>query len=142
MMDEYITRNNVISAVCFGCNQEFSDEPCEPDACATRRSVMVLPSADVVPKSECNECAERTRKAIERLQSQINRLKKYDEERDIALHARLIEKTKEKVSSEIFDEFDTVIGDCEAWDHLPAVVLMLLADLKKRYQKRGDKNGL
>lgn len=51
-MDEYITRNNAISAVCFGCNQEFSDEPCEPDACAIRQSIMTLPTADVVPKSE------------------------------------------------------------------------------------------
>ena len=51
-MDEYITRNNVILAVCFGCNQEFSDEPCEPSECAIRQSIMALPTADVVPKSE------------------------------------------------------------------------------------------
>lgn len=47
-MAEYITRNNAISAVCFGCNQEFSDEPCEPDACAIRQSIVALPIADVV----------------------------------------------------------------------------------------------
>ena len=47
-MIEYITRNNAISAVCFGCNQEFSDEPCEPDACAIRQSIMALPISDVV----------------------------------------------------------------------------------------------
>jgi len=54
-MDEYITRNNVISAVCFGCNQEFSDEPCEPDACAIRQSIKAIPTDDVVPKSEAEE---------------------------------------------------------------------------------------
>jgi len=54
-MDEYITRNNVISAVCFGCNQEFSDEPCEPSQCAIRQSIMALPTADVVPKSEVED---------------------------------------------------------------------------------------
>lgn len=51
-MDEYITRNNAISAVCFGCNQEFSDEPCEPSECSIRQSIMALPTADVAPKSE------------------------------------------------------------------------------------------
>ena len=52
MIDEYITRNNAISAVCFGCNQQFSNEPCEPSECTIRQSIMALPTADVVPKSE------------------------------------------------------------------------------------------
>lgn len=51
-MDEYITRNNAISAVCFGCNQQFSDEPCEPSDCTIRQSIMALPTADVVPREE------------------------------------------------------------------------------------------
>lgn len=49
-----------------------------------------LPAADVVPRAE-----------VARLQSEINRLKKYDEERDIALHARLISETSEKIFAEI-----------------------------------------
>lgn len=51
-MDEYITRNNAISAVCLGCNQQFSDEPCEPSDCTIRRSIMALPTADVAPRAE------------------------------------------------------------------------------------------
>ena len=84
-MDEYITRNNAISAVCFGCNQEFSDEPCEPDACAIRQSIMALPTADVVPKSE-----------VERLQIEIKALKIANEKMYSA-----IEETKAEVVKEI-----------------------------------------
>ena len=51
----------------------------------------------VVPKSE-----------VDRLQCEVNRLKKYDEERDIALHARLIAETREKVAREIFKEIEEV----------------------------------
>lgn len=38
---------------------------------------------------------------VVRLRSQVNHLKKYDEQRDIALHARLVEETKQKVAREI-----------------------------------------
>ena len=48
MSDEYITRNNAISAVCFGCNKQFSNEPCEPSECTIRQSIMALPLANVV----------------------------------------------------------------------------------------------
>ena len=55
-MDEYITRNNAISAVCFGCNQQFSDEPCEPSECSIRQSIMALPTADVAEVVRCKDC--------------------------------------------------------------------------------------
>ena len=58
-MAEYITRNNAISAACFGCNQEFSDEPCEPDTCAIRQAIMALPTADVVEVVRCKDCVYR-----------------------------------------------------------------------------------
>ena len=51
-MDEYIKRKDAISAICFGCNQEFSDEPCEPKECYIRQAISNTPTADVVPKSE------------------------------------------------------------------------------------------
>lgn len=44
----YIEKEKVLSAVCSGCNKEFSDEPCEPDACAIRQAIDDIPSADVV----------------------------------------------------------------------------------------------
>lgn len=46
-----------------------------------------------------------------RLQSHVNRLKKYDEERDIALHARLISETKAKTAREIFEKIDKIIDE-------------------------------
>ena len=57
-----------------------------------------ISSADVVPKKE-----------VARLQSQVNRLKKYDEERDIALHARLISNTRREVAREIFAELQEMV---------------------------------
>lgn len=54
-----------------------------------------IPTADVAPKSE-----------VAKLQSQVNRLKKYDEERDIALHAKLIANAKAEVAREIFAEIE------------------------------------
>lgn len=41
---------------------------------------------------------------VRKMQSQINRLKKYDEERDIALHARLISCAKAECAKEIIEE--------------------------------------
>lgn len=58
----------------------------------------MLPSADVVARSD-----------VERLQSQVNRLKKYDEERDIRLHTRLIANAKSEVSKKILDEIEEEI---------------------------------
>jgi hypothetical protein len=57
------------------------------------RCMERTPTEDVVPRAE-----------VIRLQDQVNRLKKYDEERDIVLHSRLISETRQKVAQEIFDE--------------------------------------
>ena len=64
------------------------------------RLIKETPTADVAPRAE-----------VERLQSQVNRLKKYDEQRDIALHARLISETRHKVALEIFGEIDEIINE-------------------------------
>ena len=53
---------------------------------------------DVVPRAE-----------VARLQSQVERLKRYDEERDIAFHARLIHEMKENVAREIFARIDELL---------------------------------
>ena len=44
----YIDEDKVIHAVCFGCNQEFSDKPCEPSMCSIRQAIKSIPTADVV----------------------------------------------------------------------------------------------
>ena len=46
---------------------------------------------------------DRQQAEIKRLQSQVNRLKKYDEERDIALHAKLIKNSKAEAIREFWN---------------------------------------
>lgn len=55
-MAEYIKREDAISAVCFGCNQQFSDEPCEPSDCSIRQAIMATPTADAVEVVRCKDC--------------------------------------------------------------------------------------
>lgn len=55
-MDEYIKREDAISAVCFGCNLEFSERPCEPPDCEIRHAINAVPAADVVPVVRCKDC--------------------------------------------------------------------------------------
>lgn len=56
-MDEYIKREDAISAVCFGCNLEFSDSHCEPSDCEIRHAINAVPAADVVEVVRCKDCA-------------------------------------------------------------------------------------
>lgn len=78
--------------------------------------------ADVVPKSE-----------VERLRNHVNRLKKYDEERDIKLHARLVAETTEKVAREIFEEIEDVINNIGYFDEIDFL------SLKKKYTESEGK---
>ena len=52
---------------------------------------------------DCAEDRARLTEENERLQCQVNRLKKYDEERDIALHTRLIADTRADTVREMWD---------------------------------------
>lgn len=63
---------------------------------------------------------------VARLQSQVNRLKKYDEERDIALHARLISNTRREVAKEILEELHGLLV-------MRVGVTQAIAELKKKY---------
>ena len=47
-MTEYIERMTAISEACKGCNEEFSDEPCEPSECRLQQRLFAIPAADVV----------------------------------------------------------------------------------------------
>ena len=75
-------------------------------------------TADVVPREE-----------VARLQSKINRLEKYDEERDIALHSRLIANARSEAAKEIFEEIDNKIG----FQHDVIDILNILDELRKKY---------
>lgn len=58
---------------------------------------------DVVPRSE-----------YERLQGQVNRLKAYDEERDIALHQRLVREAKKEVADKIVNIIADLMWQAES----------------------------
>lgn len=84
-------------------------------------------------------------KELERLRSENNRLKKYDEERDMRLHARLIQETAEETARKIFADIDTLIGTLvvpqitaqgQVLHKVAAVTLDELAykELKKKYK--------
>lgn len=50
-MDEYIKREDVKKVVCEGCNERFSEEPCEPPDCEILHAIKSVRAADVVPKA-------------------------------------------------------------------------------------------
>ena len=58
-MSNYIKREDAIEAACMGCNDDFSNEPCEPSDCDITRKIMELPSADVVEVVRCKDCIYR-----------------------------------------------------------------------------------
>ena len=97
------------------------------------------PLPDVVPKSECAECANKAKNTIVKLQGQINRLKKYDEERDIALHARLIAETRKKVAREIFKEIERLCDARLYWNNCAIIQRDDIAELKKKYTEGESK---
>ena len=89
--------------------------------------LSLQPTADVAPKSE-----------VERLQCQVNRLKKYDEERDIALHKRLIANAKSEVAMEIFEVIDDVMIDHARGDIDDHWLYVNVAELKKKYTEESN----
>jgi len=50
----------------------------------------------------------------------------------------MYEKAADSIAAEIFAEFDKAIAKCESWDHIPAVLLGLLGELKQKH-KEGQK---
>ena len=74
-----------------------------------------------------------------RLRSQANRLKQYDEERDIALHANLISNAKREVAREIFAEIETAFARVGILPHNVGLVdFNVVAELKKKYGIEGE----
>jgi hypothetical protein len=74
--------------------------------CVTQDNCSYCPMSGNCPtnyelQKQALDLINRQQTEIERLQSKVNRLKQYDEERDIRLHARLIATAK----SEAYKEF-------------------------------------
>ena len=55
-MIDYIMRLDALIDVCIGCNEEFPNEPCEPNDCKIKRALSGIPTADVVKVVRCRDC--------------------------------------------------------------------------------------
>ena len=42
--------------MCFKCNDEYSDEPCEPSDCVFRNAIGDAPTVDAVEVVRCKDC--------------------------------------------------------------------------------------
>lgn len=45
--------DKVLLAVCQGCNEEFSEDPCEPGCCQIRQKLEDLSATDAVRVIRC-----------------------------------------------------------------------------------------
>ena len=125
-MGEYITKNNALSAICFGCNIEFSDEPCEPCSCKIRESIMALPAADVAPKSEVDE-----------LKGELAIAERHEKDARALFKDAVIQlqNARAEIAKEIFAEIDKCIHE-KRWNSTKfflSELLNTIAELKKKY---------
>lgn len=56
MTTDYIKREDALEEACKGCNEQFSEEPCEPSDCVIMQRLADIPSADVVEVVRCKDC--------------------------------------------------------------------------------------
>ena len=96
--------------------KEISDNYDNPDGYADILYLSALSDSNrIVRKAE--EEINRQQAEIKRLQSQVNRFKKYDEERDIRLHARLIATAKAEAIKEFADRLKEMKYESIEWAH-------------------------
>lgn len=103
--------------LCFSC--PYAQKPC---------SQLYQDALDLINRQQAE---------IERLQYQVNRLKKYDEKRDIELHSRLIATARaeaikefaEQVKMAFYYEFDELIPSIMA-DKIDNLVKEMVGDDK------------
>ena len=51
-----IDANELKEKMCFKCNDEYSDEPCEPDDCVFCNAINDAQTIDAVEVIRCREC--------------------------------------------------------------------------------------
>lgn len=81
------------SGVCVGCHYQ----PVHPSLCKSKMEGDVL------------DFINRQKAEIERLTNMVNRLKKYDEERDIRLHTRLTENARAEAIKDFAQKVDDML---------------------------------
>lgn len=55
-MGEYISRKAALKKLCYKCNNELSEEPCEPSDCFILEAIRSLPAIDAISVVRCLEC--------------------------------------------------------------------------------------
>lgn len=113
-MAEYIDKNELLATINRN-RAEAHNERCAQ----LLEAILQAPTEDVVPRSEVEKyivnmnayglIAKRLAEENKSLQAQVNRLKAYDEERDIALHQRLVREAKQEVALQIINEFKNMV---------------------------------
>lgn len=78
---------------------------CADDLAKALEEIKELKEENKSLAKTVNEASDLIRKQ----RARINQLKAYDEERDIALHARLVREAKQEVAREIFKEIEEII---------------------------------
>ena len=55
-----IDANELKKKMCFKCNDEYSDEPCEPGDCVFCNAINDAQTIDAVPVVRCKDCVNGT----------------------------------------------------------------------------------
>ena len=55
-MARLIDPDKLKKLMCFKCNDEYSDEPCEPLDCVFRNAINDAPTEDAVKVVRCRDC--------------------------------------------------------------------------------------
>lgn len=68
-----------------------------------------------------------------KLKYQVNRLKKYDERRDIDLHSRLITEARAEAIKEVLDEITEILHEAEMHgNYEPSLTIEIINDIKEK----------
>ena len=51
-----IDANALRKSMCYKCNDEYSDEPCEPSDCVFYNAIKEAPTVDAVEVIRCKDC--------------------------------------------------------------------------------------
>ena len=106
-----MTDNEIIKAFrcCYLNEDECEDCPCFKDGhCTDVGDVFNI-------VKQILDLINHQKAEIDKLKYRVNRLKKYDEERDIALHSRLIATSRAEAVKEFFEKLKEIAHYDEIW---------------------------
>lgn len=112
---------------CKSCPRSYNGEMCRGDT----PTEMILDALDLINRLEAEN---------QRLRAQVRCLKQYDEERDIALHARLIATAKAEAAEEFAEGLKekACSYDLPNYHSFDAVTVEDIDDFAKEMEKKYD----